>query len=56
MSTKNQKLMDAVHAVMRLKHYSIHTERSYCDWVKRFVCVFMEGVHGVSSSLDNLGL
>ena len=38
MSTKNQKLMDEVHAVMRLKHYSIHAERSYCDWIKRFVC------------------
>ncbi len=22
---------------MRLKHYSIHTERSYCDWIKQFV-------------------
>ena len=22
---------------MRLKHYSIHTERTYCDWIKRFV-------------------
>jgi len=23
--------------VMRLQHYSIHTERSYCDWIKRFI-------------------
>ena len=37
MSTKNQKLMDEVHAVMRLAHYSIHTERSYRDWIKCFV-------------------
>ncbi len=22
---------------MRLRHYSIHTERAYCDWIKRFV-------------------
>jgi hypothetical protein len=22
---------------MRLKHYSLHTERSYCDWIKQFV-------------------
>lgn len=22
---------------MRLHHYSIHTERTYCDWIKRFV-------------------
>ena len=29
--------MSEVHAVMRLEHYSIHTERSYSDWIKRFV-------------------
>ena len=23
--------------IMRLKHYSIHTERSYCDWIKRYI-------------------
>lgn len=22
---------------MRLKHYSIHTERTYCDWIKQYV-------------------
>lgn len=22
---------------MRLLHYSIHTERTYCDWIKRYV-------------------
>ncbi len=22
---------------MRLKHYSIHTENSYCEWIKRFI-------------------
>ncbi|WP_426993068.1 hypothetical protein [Methylomonas sp. CM2] len=22
---------------MRLKHYSLHTERSYCDWIEQFV-------------------
>ena len=29
--------MDDVRDVMRLQHYSIHTERSYCDWIKRFI-------------------
>ena len=29
------KLLDQVREVMRLKHYSIRTERSYCDWIKR---------------------
>jgi hypothetical protein len=29
------KLLDQVREVMRLKHYSIRTERSYCDWIRR---------------------
>ncbi len=34
MSSRNEKkLLDQVREVMRLKHYSIHTERSYCDWI-----------------------
>jgi integron integrase len=34
---KEKRLLDEVRDVMRLKHYSIHTERSYCDWIKRYV-------------------
>ena len=34
---KNGKLLDDVMRVMRLKHYSIHTERIYCDWIKQYV-------------------
>ena len=38
MSTENKgKLLDEVRRKMRLLHYSIHTERSYCDWIRRFV-------------------
>lgn len=29
--------MDEVHEVMRLAHYSIHTEKTYSDWIKRFI-------------------
>ncbi|MEZ4526318.1 MAG: phage integrase N-terminal SAM-like domain-containing protein [Desulfobacterales bacterium] len=29
--------MDEIREVMRLHHYSIHTERSYGDWIKRFI-------------------
>lgn len=36
-SENNKKLLDEVRDVMRLKHYSIHTERTYCDWIKRYV-------------------
>jgi len=31
------KLMDQVREVMRLKHYSIRTERCYGDWIRRYV-------------------
>lgn len=31
------KLLDQVREVMRLKHYSIRTERTYCDWIRRYV-------------------
>ena len=29
------KLLDQVRDLMRLRHYSIRTEQSYCDWIKR---------------------
>ncbi len=32
-----QKLLDQVRAVLREKHYSIHTEHAYVDWIKRFI-------------------
>ena len=31
------KLLDQVREVMRLRHYSIRTEQSYCDWIRRYV-------------------
>ena len=38
MSTENKpKLLDEVRAIMRVRRYSIHTERSYCDWIKRYI-------------------
>ena len=36
-SEKEKKLLDEVRDVLRLKHYSIHTERSYCVWIKKYV-------------------
>lgn len=38
---KEKKLLDQICDVMRLKHYSIRTERSYYDWVKRFISWFL---------------
>jgi len=31
------QLLADVRAVMRRLHYSIHTERSYCEWIARYV-------------------
>jgi integron integrase len=31
------KLLDRVREVARLKHYSIRTEQTYVDWIKRFI-------------------
>ena len=36
-STKERRILDEVRDIMRLHHYSIHTERSYCQWIKRFI-------------------
>lgn len=30
------RLMDEVRSLMRRLHYSIHTERCYCDWIARY--------------------
>lgn len=35
--TKEKRLLDEVRDTMRLHHYSIHTERTYCDWIKRYI-------------------
>jgi site-specific recombinase XerD len=31
------QLLDAVRGVIRCKHYSIRTEQSYVDWIKRYI-------------------
>jgi site-specific recombinase XerD len=31
------KLLDQVRAVIRRKHFSIRTEQSYVDWIRRFI-------------------
>ena len=36
----SSKILDDMRDVMRRRHYSIRTERSYCEWVKRFVLHF----------------
>lgn len=34
---QNPRILDQVRQVMRLHHYSLHTERTYRDWIKRFI-------------------
>jgi integron integrase len=33
----NLRLLDQVREVMRLKHYSIRSERCYSDWIRRYI-------------------
>lgn len=35
--TKSPKLLDQVRDKLRVKHYSIRTEQSYTDWIKRYI-------------------
>ena len=30
-------LLDDVRDTIRVRHYSIRTEHTYCDWIKRFI-------------------
>src|SRR5438876_5218151 len=34
---RKPRFLDEVHNEMRVGHYSIHTERSYVDWIKRYI-------------------
>ena len=34
------KLLDQVIAKMRVKHYSLRTEKTYIDWIKRYIWHF----------------
>ncbi len=41
---RKKNLLDNVHEIMRLRHYSIRTERSYINWIKRY-CIFHKMKH-----------
>jgi len=49
-NTKGKKLLNEVRDIMRLQHYSIHTERAYADWIKRYVLY-----HKMTSRADLAG-
>ena len=56
------KLLDQVRAKIRLKHYSIRTEKAYVDWIKRYIFFHnkrhpMEmGAHEMEQFLNNLAV
>ncbi|UCE52575.1 MAG: phage integrase N-terminal SAM-like domain-containing protein [Desulfobacterales bacterium] len=37
MRDRPKKLLDQVRDRIRLKHYSLRTEKSYVSWIKRFI-------------------
>ncbi|MBX3691634.1 MAG: phage integrase N-terminal SAM-like domain-containing protein [Dokdonella sp.] len=30
-------MFDEIRRILRLKHYSLHTERAYTGWIRRFI-------------------
>jgi len=49
------KLLDRVHAVARLRHLSLGTERAYSDWIKRFI-LFHKKRHPEQMGADEIRL
>ena len=45
------KLLDQVRGKIRLKHYSLRTEQSYTDWIKRFIRHFDKANHALTIKL-----
>ena len=39
------KLMDQVRQVLRYYHYAYRTEKTYCDWILRFVKYHGSKIH-----------
>ncbi len=39
------KLMDQVRQVLRYHHYSYRTEKTYCDWIVRYIKYFETKKH-----------
>ena len=39
------RLMDRVRQVLRCHHYAYRTERTYCDWIARFIRFFDSQKH-----------
>ncbi len=63
-TSKGKTILDEVRRIIRLKGYSISTERSYCDWIKRYAKYhnlnnksdFDDGARKVEQFLTHLAL
>lgn len=44
---QSPKLLDQMRGVLRLHRYALRTEKTYCDWVRRYV-----KFHGMKSRSD----
>ncbi len=53
MQPRKKKLLDQVRDKIRLKHYSLKTERSYIGWIKRYI-VFHNKRHPLTMGKEEI--
>ncbi|MDP8226425.1 MAG: integron integrase [Candidatus Celaenobacter polaris] len=51
---KKPKLLDQVRQIIRIKHYSLRTEESYLNWIKRFI-FFHDKKHPIEMGEEEIG-
>ena len=51
---KKPKLLDQVRQIIRVKHYSLRTEESYINWIKRFI-LFHNKKHPIEMGEEEIG-
>jgi site-specific recombinase XerD len=51
---RKPKLLDQVRQVIRVKHYSLRTEESYINWIKRFI-FFHDKKHPIEMGEEEIG-
>lgn len=51
---RKPKLLDQVRQIIRIKHYSLRTEESYINWIKRFI-FFHDKKHPIEMGEEEIG-
>lgn len=41
---KSSSFLNQMRAAIRVRHYSIRTEKAYVDWIKRFIRFTVNGI------------